>query len=474
MIEKRQCEALVVGGGPGGYAAAIRLGKLGVNTILVEGDKVGGTCLIRGCIPSKALIEASHFYHGVIQSSHSSGNEMGISIGKSSLNFSQTIAWKDGIVKQLNQGVKHLVKAAKVDIIQGWATFKNAKTCEVKSESGVIEIESESVVLATGSTPIEIPSIPFGENIIDSESALDLKEVPKKLLILGAGYIGVELGFVYQKMGAEVTFIEGAESILPGFDKSLRDPVHTHLKELGADIIVNAKATAANQTKASVSLNYIDNQGKEKTLKANKLLVTVGRKPNTQGWGIENMAIDMNGAFIKVNNQCKTVMKGVYAIGDLTGEPMLAHKATAQGELVAEVIAGHHRVFEPSCIPAICYTDPEIFSIGMNPEEAKQAYGDILVGQFPLAANGRTLTMNGLANSKTSFVRIVARQDNQLIIGIQAVGDHISELSGESVALIEMAATLEDVAGMIHGHPTISEAILEACLLALGRPIHVT
>lgn len=471
MTDKRSCDALVVGGGPGGYAAAIRCGKLGLNTILVEADKVGGTCLIRGCIPSKALIEAASAYEKTVAASSDDGNVMGISVSKAALDFKQTITWKDGIVNQLNQGVSSLVKGAGTEIIQGWATFKNAKTCSVETSDGVIEISANNVILAAGSVPVEIPSIAFGGNIISSTEALDLSSVPKKLLILGAGYIGVELGMAYAKLGSEVEFIEGASSILPGFDRDLVRPVERALKKLGVKVTTGANAQAAEQTAKTVSLTYTDKDGAEQLAKGNKLLVTVGRRPKTDGWGLEEMAVDMDGRFIKVDEQCQTSMKGVYAIGDLVGEPMLAHKATAQGEIVAGIIAGHQHEFSPTAIPAICYTSPEIVSVGLTEEQAKAQYGDVVVGKFPLAANGRALTMN--AGASGGFVRIIARQDNQLLLGVQAVGDHVSELSGEFITLLEMGATLEDVAGTIHAHPTLTEATLESALVALGRPIHV-
>ncbi|MBL4870087.1 MAG: dihydrolipoyl dehydrogenase, partial [Robiginitomaculum sp.] len=456
---------LVIGSGPGGYVAAIRAGQLGLDTVLVENGRLGGTCLIRGCIPSKALIEAAEKFDQakLTASGHS---KIGLSADAPSLNFKQTIAWKDGITDQLSTGVTALLKAAKVRVVTGWAVFENAKTCKI----GDIKITAKNVILANGSTEVELPSLPFGGPVISSTQALDLTQIPEHMIVVGAGYIGMELGMAYAKLGTKITFIEASTAILPGFDKRLTAPVSKWLKN--HNIIVHKKCFAKTlSTKAGKHiLTYTDSDGKEHTLQADKILVTVGRKPCTQGWGLENMAIDMDGAFIKVNKKCQTSMRGVYAIGDLVGEPMLAHKASAQGEMVAEMLAGHNREFNPTAIPAICFTDPEIISVGMSPTQAKEQSLDVVTGKFPWAANGRALT-TGTAEGG-GFVRVLALKDTGRIIGIQAVGRHISELSGEFVLALEMNATLEDLASTIHAHPSLSEAVMEAGLSALGRPLH--
>ncbi len=469
MAEHFTCDVLVVGSGPGGYVAAIRAGQLGLDTILVEGDRLGGTCLIRGCIPSKALIEAAEKFEqaGI----NASGNSaIGLSADKPKLDFKKTIAWKDDITDRLSTGVAGLLKAANVRVVSGWAVFENAKTCSVGDD----KITASNVILATGSKSVELKGLPYAKNgkgpIISSTEALDLTSVPKKLAVVGAGYIGMELGIAYRKLGAEVTFIEADKSILPGFDKQLSAPVSKWLRDHNVKIHTGSFAQSVRTKAGKHTLIYTDKSGTKAELICDKVLVTVGRIPNTEGWGLENMAIDMtpenNGAFVKVDDKCRTAMRGVYAIGDLVGEPMLAHKASAQGEMVAEIIAGKKRTFAPAAIPAVCFTDPEIVLVGMTPAEAKEKKLDITESKFRWAANGRALT-NGTADGG-GFVRILALKNTNRIIGIQAVGRHVSELSGEFVLAIEMNATLEDMAGTIHAHPTLSEATMEAALSALS------
>jgi dihydrolipoamide dehydrogenase len=471
MPDTLKCDVLVVGSGPGGYVAAIRAGQLGLDTIIVENGRVGGTCLIRGCIPSKAIIEAAEkFEQAGINASGAS--EIGIKAGKPSLDFSKTIAWKDGITNKLSSGVEGLLKAASVRTVSGWATFSNAKSCKVETSDGLVKIKAKNVILANGSTSVELPGLPFGGPVISSTEALDLKEVPKHLAVIGAGYIGMELGIAYRKLGAEVTFIEADARILPGFDKKLTAPVSKWLRDHKVTSHTKAFAKSVSSKNDVHTLTYTDKDGKAQKLVADKILVTVGRTPCTHGWGLENMAVDMDGRFVKVNDKCETAMRGLYAIGDLVGEPMLAHKASAQGEMVAEILAGHKRSFNPAAIPAVCFTDPEIITVGLTPDEIKEQGLDVDEGKFRWAANGRALT-TGTAEGG-GFVRVLSLRENGRIVGIQAVGKHISELSGEMVLAIEMGARVEDLAGTIHAHPTMSEAIMEAGFAALGRPLHST
>jgi dihydrolipoamide dehydrogenase len=471
MPDTLKCDVLVVGSGPGGYVAAIRAGQLGLDTIIVEKDRLGGTCLIRGCIPSKAVIEAAEkFEQANINASGKS--EIGIKAGKPKLDFKQTIAWKDGITDKLSDGVAGLLKHAKVRTVQGWATFSNAKSCVVDTKDGPLKIKAKSVILANGSTSVELPGLPYGGPVISSTEALDLKEVPKHLAVIGAGYIGMELGIAYRKLGADVTFIEADARILPGFDKQLTAPVGRWLRDHKVTTHTKAFAKSVSSKGDVHTLTYTDKDGKAQKLVADKILVTVGRKPCTDGWGLENMAIDMDGPFIKIDEHCQTAMRGVYAIGDLVGEPMLAHKASAQGEMVAEILAGYKRSFNPNAIPAVCFTDPEIISVGLTLDDVKKQGLDVDEGKFRWAANGRALT-TGTAEGG-GFVRVLSLKDNGRIVGIQAVGKHISELSGEMIMAIEMGARAEDLAGTIHAHPTMSEAIMEAGFAALGRPLHST
>ena len=471
MSESRKCQVLVVGAGPGGYVAAIRAGQLGLNTIIVEGDKAGGTCLIRGCIPSKAMIHAAERFEHL---AHHVDGHMGISInGDVALDMPALVSWKDDIVERLNKGVEHLLKNAGAELIKGWATFQNAKNCTVETEDGTISIEAENVILATGSSPIELPFMKFDEQLIcSSTGALDLDSLPEKVAVIGGGYIGLELGIALRRLGSEVTVIEGLDKVMAIFDDELRRPLTTWLRKNDVKTHTNCLAQGAEVKDGKVELTWKDAEGEMQSETFDKVLVTVGRRPNTQGWGLENMGLrmDADGRFIRIDNQCKTSMKGVYAIGDVSGEPMLAHRASAQGEMVAEIIAGHKRIFDPVAIPAIVFTEPEIISVGLTPDEAKESGEDIITGKFPLAANGRALTME--AEKTGGFVRVVARASDHVILGVQATGSHVSELSGEFTLALEMGAVLEDIAGTIHAHPTMSESFHEGVLKTLGHAIH--
>ena len=465
------CQVLVVGAGPGGYVAAIRAAQLGLDTVIVEGDKAGGTCLIRGCIPSKALIHAAERMDHLAQ--HVDGH-MGMKIdGSVSLNMGELVSWKDEIVTKLNKGVEHLLKNAGARLISGWATFKDAKHCTVETKDGPVNIEAENVILATGSIPIELPFMKFDEEYIcSSTGALDLDALPERVAVIGGGYIGLELGIALRRLGSEVTVIEGMDKVLAIFDDELRRPLTTWLRKNGVTTHVNCLAQGAEVKDGEVILTWKDANGEMQSEIFDRVLVTVGRRPNTRGWGLEKMGLRMDAdeRFIRIDDQCKTSMRGVYAIGDVSGEPMLAHRASAQGELVAEIIAGHKRSFDPVAIPAIVFTEPEIICVGLTPDEAKDAGEEIIIGKFPLAANGRALTME--AEKTGGFVRVVAREEDHVILGVQATGSHVSELSGEFTLALEMGAVLEDIAGTIHAHPTMSESFHEGVLKTLGHAIH--
>jgi dihydrolipoamide dehydrogenase len=469
VSEHIKTKVLVVGGGPGGYVAAIRSGQLGLETVLVEGDRLGGTCLIRGCIPSKAIIHVAGHFETMTRAA-AKGGRHGISLSAPpKVNFAETVKWKETIVDKLNSGVTALLKRAKVRVVAGWATFQDGKTCSVATGKGDLTITGEHVILATGSVPVELPFLKFGDNVISSTEALTLQAVPGKLLVVGAGYIGLELGIALRKLGAEVTVVEALDRILPLYDAQLTAPVAKWLEKNGVAVHLGAKAKGLSKDGKSLSVETRD--GKTADFAADKILVTVGRRPNTGGWGLENMVVDMDGRFVKVDDQCRTSMRDVWAIGDLVGEPMLEHKAATQGEMVAEIIAGHKRHFRPASIPAVCFTEPEIVSAGLLPEDVSNEKQDIITAVFPFSANGRALSME--SGDDGGFVRILALKTDHRVLGIQAVGAHVSELSGEFSHALEMGALLEDVAGTIHAHPTLSEAYHEAALRALGHAIHI-
>ena len=478
MSETRRCQVLVVGAGPGGYVAGIRAGQLGLDTIVVEGDKAGGTCLIRGCIPSKAMIHAAERFESLQQHSSKDGH-MGISVeGAPVVDMAALVSWKDGIVDRLNKGVEGLLKAAGVDLVKGWATFSGPKSCSVETSDGEVNIEAESVIIATGSSHIDLPFMPCDEEfIISSTGALDLGSLPKSVAIVGGGYIGLELGCALTKLGSEVTVVEGLDSILAIMDKEIRRPLELWLKKHGVTVHTNALARGAEikgkGAARKVELTF-EKDGEEESIKVDKVLVTVGRSPNTKGWGLENMGVrmDASGRFIRIDRKCRTSVPGVYAIGDVAGEPMLAHKASAEGEMVAEIISGHEREFDKVAIPAIVFTEPEIISAGLTPDEAKERGEEIIVGKFPLAASGRALSIE--AEKTGGFIRVTARESDHVILGVQAVGTHVAELHAEFVLALEMGALLEDVADTVHAHPTMSEAFHESVLKTLGHAIHIT
>jgi len=460
------CRLLVIGAGPGGYVCAIRAGQLGVDTVIVEAGKPGGTCLNVGCIPSKAMIHAAEEYEKALRFA-AGDSPLGISVASPKLDLAKTVGWKDGVVGRLNSGVAGLLKKAKVKYVQGWARFKDGKTVEVETETGSQVIRAEAIVIATGSAPVELPFLPFGGNVISSTRALDLTKVPERLAVVGGGYIGLELSTAFAKMGSKVTIVEALPRLLATYDADLVKPVVKRLGELGVTVMTGAKAKGLS-TKGDALL-IEDSSGKEVKVAADKVLVTVGRKPMTEGSGLEEIDLEMAGRFLRIDDLCRTSMRGVYAIGDVTGEPMLAHRAMAQGEMVAEIVAGHKRSWDKRVIPAICFTDPEVVSAGLTPDEAKAVTKDIKIGQFPFQANGRAMTKLG----EDGFVRVVARADNHLVLGIQAVGQGVSELAAAFGLAIEMGARLEDIAGTIHAHPTQGEAFQEAALKALGLALHI-
>ncbi|KAA5801069.1 dihydrolipoyl dehydrogenase [Alkalicaulis satelles] len=468
----RHCQVLVVGGGPGGYPAAIRAGQLGLDTVIVDKHGLGGTCLNRGCIPSKAFIHAATQYEAMRHLADKS--HMGLSLSAPpQLDMAGLTAWKDTIVSKLTKGVGQLLKAAKVEAVNGWAVFKNAKTCVVElAEGGELEITAEHVILATGSKETELPFMPFGGKVIGSTQALELAELPEKLVVVGAGYIGLELGIAFAKLGSAVTIVEALDRIVPLYDAEMTRPVVQWLKKNKVGLHLNTRAKGVVEEGDKTFLEVETKDGDSKRLEADRILVAVGRKPLTDGWGLEAMGVDMDGPFVKIDEQCRTAMRGVYAIGDLTGEPLLAHRATAQGEAVAEIIAGKTRRFDPAAIAAVCFTEPELVGAGLTPDEARAKGERVITGKFPLAASGRALTME--AGGDGGFVRITARESDHVILGIHAAGQHVSELSGEFALALEMGARLEDVAGTIHVHPTLSEAFAESAMAALGHPIHIS
>jgi dihydrolipoamide dehydrogenase len=458
---------LVIGGGPGGYVAAIRAGQLGIPTVLVEGGQLGGTCLNIGCIPSKALIHAADAFHQA--GTYAGESALGIRTGAPSIDLTRTVGWKDGIVKRLTGGVGALLTRNKVKVVRGWATILDGKTVEVRQpdDAAPLRIHCEHLLLATGSKAVELPFLPFGGAVVSSTEALSPADVPAHLVVIGAGYIGLELGTAYRKLGARVSVVEAAGRVLPACDDELAKPVAASLERLG--IALHLASSVLGPAESGQGVRIRREGGEEATLAADRVLVAVGRRPHTEGYGLESLLLDMNGSAVRIDNQCRTSMRDVWAIGDLAGEPMLAHRAMAQGEMVAEIIAGKRRHFMPAAMPAVCFTDPEVVVVGLTPQDAARLGVDCLSASFPFAANGRAMTLE----ATDGFVRVVARKDNHVIVGWQAVGGAVSELSAAFSQSIEMGAQLEDIAGTIHAHPTLGEAVQEAALRALGHALHI-
>ncbi len=461
---------LIIGGGPGGYVAAIRAGQLGIPTTLVEGARLGGTCLNIGCIPSKALIHAAEEFE---KARHYADNSpLGIQVQAPRIDLLQTVRWKDGIVDKLTGGVGALLKRHGVTVVNGWARIVDGKTVDVEV-SGATEpmrIRCGHLLLAAGSEPVALPKMPFGGfdgRIISSTEALSPNAVPERLVVVGAGYIGLELGMAYRKLGSQVAMVEALDRVLPAYDEEITKPVAAAVRKAGIGLLLGCKVQGMSETGDAVVI--ADAQGESSELPADQVLVAVGRKPRTQGWGLEDLKLDMTSRHVQIDGECRTSMRNVWAIGDLTGEPMLAHRAMAQGEMVAEIIAGKKRRFAPAAIPAVCFTDPEVVVVGLSPAEAAQAGVDAITANFPFAANGRAMTIE----ATDGFVRVVARRDNHLILGWQAVGRGVSELCTAFSHSIELGARLEDTAGTIHAHPTLGEAVQEAALRALGHALHV-
>jgi len=457
-------DTIVIGSGPGGYVAAIRAAQLGQKVTIVEKENIGGVCLNVGCIPSKALISAGHRFH---ESQHS--NDMGITVEKAVLDFSKTQSWKNGIVQKLTGGVSALLKGNKVEIVKGEAYFMDENSLKVITENSSQTYEFKHAIIATGSTPIEIPSMKYSKRILSSTGALNLQELPKKIVVIGGGYIGVELGGAYANLGSEVTILEGGEDILLGFEKDMRALVKKNFKNKNVGIITKARAQSVVETDNDVTLTY-EKDGKEETITADYIFVMVGRRPNTQDIGLEQVGIELNqDGTIKTDKQCRTNVPNIFAIGDITDGLKLAHKASYEGKVAAEVIAGEPAELDYLTIPAVCFCDPELASVGLTEAEAKEAGFDVKVSKFPFGANGRALSLN----AADGFIKLVTRKEDGLMLGAQVAGASASDLIGELGLAIEAGMTAEDIALTIHAHPTLGETIMEAAEVAIGMPIHV-
>ena len=457
---------MVIGAGPGGYVAGIRLGQLGKKAVVIEKAAPGGVCLNVGCIPSKALINAAKLYE---KASHAS--EMGITIDNLRIDLGRLQTWKDSVVGKLTSGVKQLLKANGCDYLEGTATLLSPRSVRVTRPDSEDEtvIETENIIIATGSRPVAIPSLPFDHNrIVDSTGALALRELPARLVVVGGGYIGMEIGTLYAKFGSQVTFVEALPSILPGSDAECVQVVARKAKKLGINILVGAKAQGVTE-KGSHAVLTVERNGETIELEADKILVSVGRRPNIENLGLEIAGVKTVGGFITVDREMRTNVPTIFAIGDVAGQPMLAHKGSREGEVAAEVIAGKPAAMDAQVIPAVVFTDPEIASAGLTSEEAEKRGHKVKVGKFPFTALGRAI-----ANLDTDgFAKVVTDAESGQLLGVHIVGNGAGDLISEAALAIEMGASTADLALTIHPHPTLPEAIMEAAKASLGEAIHI-
>jgi dihydrolipoamide dehydrogenase len=460
-------DAIVIGGGPGGYVCAIRLGQLKQKVLCIEKEEVGGVCLNWGCVPSKAIIETSHTFAKV-----KTGEAFGLLVENPRIDPNKLQDWKDGIVKRLTGGVRSLFKGNGVELLYGEARITGPKTVSVKTREGTTETfeATKAIVVGTGSSTIEIPSFKFdGKKVIGAKEAVSLREVPKRLLIIGGGIIGMELGGAYQRLGSELTVVEMLPALLTGVDADIAAVVERRYLKHGATIHKNAKALGYETQKDGSLAVRVEVGGKTETLVADVVIVAVGMRPNGAGVGLEELGVKVERGFVATDNVGRTNVPSIYAIGDCSSVPMLAHKASKEGEVVAEVIAGHKAAKDWVAMPAAIFTDPEIATVGLSEEQAKAKGIEVRIGKFPFAALGRAMALN----DTDGFIKIVANKSTHEILGIHIVGPEATDLISEGALALEMHAFLEDMGLTVHPHPTLGEGMMEASLNALGQAIHV-
>ena len=473
----KKYDVVVIGAGPGGYVTAIRCAQLGLNTACVESwinddgkPALGGTCLNVGCIPSKALLDSSHHYHHIKNES----NDHGITVTGVTIDVNKMISRKAKIVKILTQGISGLFKKNKVDWIKGQAKLVNNKEIEIspihESHDEKTTIEAAHIVIATGSVPTKIPPASVDDKlIVDSTGALKFNEVPRRLGVIGAGVIGLELGSVWNRLGSEVTILEALPDFLALVDRQVATEAEKSLRNQGLDIRLGAKVTGTGSNNREVTINYEDTEGKQQ-ITVDKLIVAVGRAPNTDGLGANECGLELDErGFIIVDDHCKTNLENVYAIGDVVRGPMLAHKASEEGVAIAERIAGKPGHMNYETIPWVIYTWPEIAWVGKTEEQLKADGIEYRVGSFPFMATGRARAMG----ETTGFVKILGDAKTDRVLGIHIFGPSASELIAEAVVTMEFDGSTEDLARTIHAHPTLSEAMHEAALGVDNRTIHI-
>jgi len=458
----KQFEAAILGSGPGGYVAAIRLGQLGKQTALIEKANLGGVCLNIGCIPSKALMQVARLKRRI-----EIAKQMGMEVSDLKIDFTKTQAWKQNIVNRLTSGVEYLCKSNNVDIIKGEGKFQSPHEIIVTTSTGTETIETKNTVIATGSRAMQIPGLEFdGTNVISSTEALELQQIPPNFVVVGGGVTGLEMATMYAELGSKVTVIEMLDQLLPGVDIELVRIIERSLRRLGIDYHVKSKAKEYREGQ----LRAILEDGTEAMFPASKVLVSVGRRPNSDNIGLDKAGVKTNPqGWLQTDKHMETNVPGIYSIGDVNGPPLFAHKASKEGIVAAESIAGMKSEADFRAIPWAIFTDPEIASAGLTESQAREKGYDPIIGKFPFTALGRAL----LAGETEGFVKIVADKNSELVLGIHIVGSEASDLISEAALAIEMGATLRDIELTIHPHPTLPESIMEAAAAAKGRAIHI-
>ena len=458
------CDVVVLGAGPGGYVAAIRAAQLGKRTVLVERGELGGVCLNVGCIPSKAMINAGNLLEKARRAA-----DFGLTFEGLRVDMGKLVDWKGGVVKRLTGGIALLCQKAGVEIVQGTGTLVAATRLEVKTKEGAVAVEAKDVIVATGSRPIEVPGFAVdGKRVLSSTEALDLRAAPRRVVVVGGGYIGLELGTFLSKMGSEVTVVEWTNSLLPGQDPDLVRIVERSLKKRKVKILLEAKAKSWKEG-ADGAVVTVETKKGEESLPCDAILSTVGRRPNSENLGLEALGVKVEKGFIVIDDACRTNVPHLYAIGDVAGQPMLAHKATREGVVAAEVIAGLPSARDWRSVAAVIFTDPEIASVGMSEQQAKDAGYDPVVARFPFAALGRALAIN----DTEGFAKIVADRKTDLLLGVHVVGPEACDLISEGALALEAGLRVEDLGGTIHPHPTLPEAIMEAAHALHGKSVHI-
>ncbi len=461
----READVVVLGGGPGGYAAAFQAADLGFDTILVDSREApGGVCLFVGCIPSKALLHSAELIAGARHAA-----AIGIDFGEPKIDLEKLRSWKQGVVKKFTGGLSQLAKLRGVDFIQGMGQFENSETIRVEGQEAT-RIRFKNAIIASGSRPMMVPGLDIDSpRVMDSTGGLELSEIPETLLVVGGGYIGLEMGTVYAALGSQVTVVELTDGLLPGVDRDLVRPLQKRLKKSLAAIYLKTKVVGMKEVEEQIDVEF-DGLVEESRQRFDRVLVSVGRRPNSDGMGLENTGVEIDDeGFLRTDAQMRTADPRIFAIGDVAGQPMLAHKASREGKIAAQVIAGQPAAFDNQAIPAVVFTDPEIAWCGLTEWEAKEQERKIEVARFPWAASGRAMTLD----RSEGMTKILFDPETEQVLGVGITGPGAGELIAEGVLAIEMAAVAEDLAATIHAHPTLSETVMESAESFLGHATHI-